>query len=46
VFGPAELETAVRIAIGEARPGSDIRVLARPPVAGAVRLAQAATRRS
>ena len=46
VFGPAELETAVRIAIGDARPGSDIRVLARPPVAGAVRLAQAATRRS
>ena len=46
LFRLAELETAVRIAIEEARPGSDMRVLARPAVAGAVRLALAATRRS
>jgi glucosamine kinase len=46
LFRQAELETAVRIAIEEARPGSDMRVLARPAVAGAVRLALAATRRS
>jgi glucosamine kinase len=46
LFRRAELETAVRIAIEEARPGSDIRVLARSAVAGAVRLALAATRRS
>jgi glucosamine kinase len=46
LFRQAELETAVRIAIEEARPGSDMRVLACPPVAGAVRLALAAARRS
>ncbi len=46
LFRQAELETAVRIAIEEARPGSDMRVLARPAVAGAVRLALAAMRRS
>jgi glucosamine kinase len=46
LFRQAELETAVRIAIEEARPGSDMRVLAGPAVAGAVRLALAATRRS
>jgi glucosamine kinase len=46
LFRQAELETAVRIAMEEARPGSDMRVLARPAVAGAVRLALAATRRS
>ena len=46
LFRQAELETAVRIAIEEARPGSDIRALARPAEAGAVRLALAATRRS
>jgi glucosamine kinase len=45
LFRQTELETAVRIAIEEARPGSDMRVLARPAVAGAVRLALAATRR-
>jgi len=46
LFRQAELETTVRIAIEEARPGSDIRLLARPAVTGAVRLALAATRRS
>jgi glucosamine kinase len=40
----AELEAAVRILIEDARPGSDIRTLTRPPVTGAVRLAQAAAR--
>jgi glucosamine kinase len=44
VFRHAELETTVRIAIEEARPGSDIRTLARQPVAGAVRLAMAKVR--
>jgi glucosamine kinase len=36
------LEAMVRILIEEARPGSDITTLSRQPVAGAVRLAQAA----
>jgi N-acetylglucosamine kinase-like BadF-type ATPase len=40
----AGLEATVRILIDRARPGSDIRTLTRPPVAGAVRLAQAAAR--
>jgi glucosamine kinase len=44
LFRHAELETTVRIAIEEARPGSDIRTLARPPVTGAVRLAMAKVR--
>jgi glucosamine kinase len=38
------LEAAVRTAIGRARPGSDVRRLTGPPVAGAVRLAQEAAR--
>jgi glucosamine kinase len=38
------LEAATRRAIGEALPGSDIRTLTQPPVAGAVRLAGAAVR--
>jgi uncharacterized membrane protein YgcG len=41
LFGDARLETAVRILIDNARPGSDVRALPRPPVTGAVRLAQA-----
>jgi glucosamine kinase len=36
------LHAAVARAIGEALPGSDVRVLTEPPVAGAVRLAGAA----
>ena len=39
-----ELETTVRIAIEETRPGSDIRTLARQAVTGAVRLAMAKAR--
>jgi glucosamine kinase len=42
LFGHAGLESAVRASIENARPGSDIRTLSRPPVAGAVRLALAA----
>jgi glucosamine kinase len=38
----AGLEAAVRLLIGAARPGSDVRTLTRPPVTGAVRLAEAA----
>jgi glucosamine kinase len=41
----AGLEARVRVLIAKARPGSDIRTLDRQPVAGAVRLAQAAARR-
>jgi glucosamine kinase len=41
LFRHAGLETAVRMAIEEARPGSEIRVLGRPAVTGAVRLALA-----
>ncbi len=44
LFRHAELETTVRIAIEEARPGSDIRTLARQAVTGAVRLAMAKAR--
>jgi glucosamine kinase len=44
LFRHAELETTVRIAIEEARPGSDIRTLTRQPVTGAVRLAMAKVR--
>jgi glucosamine kinase len=40
----AGLEATVRLLIEDTRPGSDIRTLTRPPVAGAVRLAQAAAR--
>jgi glucosamine kinase len=46
LFRHAELETTVRIAIEETRPGSDVRTLARQPVAGAVRLAMAKVRAS
>jgi glucosamine kinase len=42
LFGHAGLEAAVRDLIGKARPGSAVRTLDRPPVAGAVRLALAA----
>jgi glucosamine kinase len=42
LLGHAGLDAAVRGAIESARPGSDIRTLARPPVTGAVRLAMAA----
>lgn len=42
LFGHAGLEAAVRVSIGGARPGSDVRTLTRPPVSGAVRLAEAA----
>jgi glucosamine kinase len=42
LFGQAGLEAAVRVSIDSARPGSAIRTLTRPPVTGAVRLAQAA----
>jgi glucosamine kinase len=42
LFSHAGLETAVRDLIGAARPGSDVRTLTRPPVTGAVRLAEAA----
>jgi N-acetylglucosamine kinase-like BadF-type ATPase len=42
MFGDGALEAAVRTLIGNARPGSDVRTLAQPPVTGAVRLAQAA----
>ena len=44
LFRHAELETTVRIAIEEARPGSDIRTLARQAVTGAVRLAMVKAR--
>lgn len=40
----AGLEATVRVLIENARPGSDIRTLTKPPVTGAVRLAQAAAR--
>jgi glucosamine kinase len=46
LFGQAILESAVRALIGQARPDSDIRTLTRPPVTGAVRLAQSAARRT
>jgi glucosamine kinase len=42
LFGHAGLESAVRVLICAARPGSDVRTLTRPPVTGAVRLAEAA----
>jgi glucosamine kinase len=42
LFGHAGLESAVRVSTANARPGSDIRALSGPPVAGAVRLALAA----
>jgi glucosamine kinase len=42
LFGHAGLEAAVRMLIGNARPGSDVRTLTSPPVTGAVRLALAA----
>jgi N-acetylglucosamine kinase-like BadF-type ATPase len=42
LFSQAGLEAAVRVSIDNARPGSAIRTLTRPPVTGAVRLAQAA----
>jgi glucosamine kinase len=42
LFGDAGLEAVVRDLIGKARPGSAVRTLDRPPVAGAVRLALAA----
>ena len=45
LFRHVELETTVRIAIEEARPGTDIRTLTGEAVTGAVRLAQAAARR-
>ncbi len=45
LFRHAELETTVRIAIEETRPGSDIRTLTGEAVTGAVRLAQAAAQR-
>jgi glucosamine kinase len=44
MFSHTELETTVRIAIEEARPGSDVRTLTRQAVSGAVRLAEAAVR--
>jgi glucosamine kinase len=44
LFRHAELETTVRIAIEEARPGSEIRALACQAVTGAVRLAMAKAR--
>ncbi len=42
LFGHGGLEAAARAAITQARPGSDVRTLAAPPVTGAVRLAQEA----
>lgn len=42
LFGHGGLEAAVRAAITQAWPGSDVRTLAAPPVTGAVRLAQQA----
>jgi glucosamine kinase len=42
LFRHAGLEIAVREAIGQARPGSEVRTLTRQAVTGAVRLAQAA----
>jgi glucosamine kinase len=42
LFSHGGLEAAVRAAIAQARPGSDVRTLAAPPVTGAVRLAQEA----
>lgn len=42
LFEHAGFETMVRILIEDARPGSDVRTLTQQPVAGAVRLAQAA----
>jgi glucosamine kinase len=44
LFGHAGLESAVRVLIGAARPGSDVRTLTRPPVTGAIRLAEAAAK--
>jgi glucosamine kinase len=44
LFGQKRLEAAVRAAIEEARPGSDVRTLTRQAVTGAVRLALAAAR--
>jgi glucosamine kinase len=46
LFGHGGLEAAVRTAITRARPGSDVRTLAAPPVTGAVRLAQEAAQES
>ena len=40
------LRAAATLAVGAALPGSDVRALTDPPVAGAVRLAQAAARRA
>ena len=45
LFRHAGLETTVRVAIEEARPGSDVRTLNRQAVTGAVRLALAAAAR-
>jgi N-acetylglucosamine kinase-like BadF-type ATPase len=45
LFRHRELETTVRIAIEETKPGSDIRTLTGEAVTGAVRLAQAAASR-
>jgi N-acetylglucosamine kinase-like BadF-type ATPase len=42
LMGHTGLRTAVSKAIGEALPGSEVRALTEPPVAGAVRLAGAA----
>jgi N-acetylglucosamine kinase-like BadF-type ATPase len=44
LFRHASLESAVRGAIGERRPGTDVRTLTRQAVTGAVRLAMAAAR--
>ncbi len=44
LFRHARLESTVRVAIEDARPGSDVRILARQAVTGAVRLALAAAR--
>jgi glucosamine kinase len=46
LLGQAGLAAAVRARIDDARPGCDLRTLTRPPVTGAVRLAQTAARRA
>jgi glucosamine kinase len=42
LFSHGGLEAAVRAAVAQARPGSDVRTLSAPPVTGAVRLAEEA----
>jgi len=44
LMGHPALRAAATGAIGEALPGSDVRALTEPPVAGAVRLADGAAR--